>query len=271
MSEKKNIKLISKNEAKAKGLKKYYTGIPCKEGHLSERYVSSSNCIACHVIKRKSNRAKTYNRIRKRELEYKQNHSEQIKLYQDKYRKRYKIKLREYSKKYRIHHKNSARLAQKRWREDNVILLKAKKAEYYQNNKEVIGIHAKSQRAQINKTRKKHWDNDANFRIISTIRSRILIALRGASKSASTMELIGCSIEFLKTYLQSTAIKNGYMDFNIENYSGHQYHIDHIIPCVMFDHTKIEEQKRCHNWRNLQILDAIVNHKKYTKVCYAAV
>jgi len=53
MSEKKNIKLISKNEAKAKGLKKYYTGIPCKEGHLSERYVSSSNCM--HVTLSKEN------------------------------------------------------------------------------------------------------------------------------------------------------------------------------------------------------------------------
>lgn len=34
-------------EAISKGLKRYYTGLPCKRGHLSERSVSKRMCLAC--------------------------------------------------------------------------------------------------------------------------------------------------------------------------------------------------------------------------------
>lgn len=39
--------LISKDEAKLKGLKRYFTGIECKHGHISERDIRGK-CIACH-------------------------------------------------------------------------------------------------------------------------------------------------------------------------------------------------------------------------------
>jgi len=41
------VKIISKKEAKALGLKKYFTGEPCKHGHICERYTSSMLCIEC--------------------------------------------------------------------------------------------------------------------------------------------------------------------------------------------------------------------------------
>ena len=41
------MKIISCKEAKAKGLNKYFTGIPCKQGHKSERYTNNYNCIDC--------------------------------------------------------------------------------------------------------------------------------------------------------------------------------------------------------------------------------
>lgn len=39
--------LISLQEAKAKGLPRYFTGIPCKKGHIEERAVASRSCFAC--------------------------------------------------------------------------------------------------------------------------------------------------------------------------------------------------------------------------------
>jgi len=41
------MELISRQEAKEKGLNKYYTGKLCPQGHMSERYVSDKSCIAC--------------------------------------------------------------------------------------------------------------------------------------------------------------------------------------------------------------------------------
>lgn len=43
--------IISRTEAIKKGLQKYYTGKPCKHGHLSERTVYDKHCIICKRIR----------------------------------------------------------------------------------------------------------------------------------------------------------------------------------------------------------------------------
>ena len=39
--------LISRKDAIAKGLGKYFTGSPCRNGHIAERYVQSGTCEEC--------------------------------------------------------------------------------------------------------------------------------------------------------------------------------------------------------------------------------
>jgi 5-methylcytosine-specific restriction endonuclease McrA len=39
--------LVSRAEAKAAGLKRYFSGKPCPRGHISERYSTKGTCIAC--------------------------------------------------------------------------------------------------------------------------------------------------------------------------------------------------------------------------------
>ena len=41
------MNIISKKEALVKGLKKYFTGISCKNGHIAEKYIRSGKCILC--------------------------------------------------------------------------------------------------------------------------------------------------------------------------------------------------------------------------------
>lgn len=44
--------IISREDAAAKGLKRYYTGEPCNaRGHLSERYVCNQGCVQCMTFK----------------------------------------------------------------------------------------------------------------------------------------------------------------------------------------------------------------------------
>jgi hypothetical protein len=56
------MRLISHKEAKAAGLKRYFTGKKCARGHIAERLVSCRNCLQCHNEKctawAKRNRAK---------------------------------------------------------------------------------------------------------------------------------------------------------------------------------------------------------------------
>jgi hypothetical protein len=40
-------KLCSVHDAKAAGATRYYTGVPCKHGHVSERMVSNRRCVTC--------------------------------------------------------------------------------------------------------------------------------------------------------------------------------------------------------------------------------
>jgi len=50
------VKIISRKDAKSKGLKRYYTGKPCKRGHVSEHFVRGS-CVECELLRdRKRNR-----------------------------------------------------------------------------------------------------------------------------------------------------------------------------------------------------------------------
>ena len=42
---------ITKQEAITAGLHKYFTGKPCKYGHISERLVSNSSCVECKIYK----------------------------------------------------------------------------------------------------------------------------------------------------------------------------------------------------------------------------
>jgi 5-methylcytosine-specific restriction endonuclease McrA len=45
------VKLISRQDAKALGLKRYFTGRPCKHGHVAEYHVSSKTCSECNRAK----------------------------------------------------------------------------------------------------------------------------------------------------------------------------------------------------------------------------
>lgn len=39
--------IITRKEALERGLKRYFTGKPCKHGHVSERKIGSGMCLSC--------------------------------------------------------------------------------------------------------------------------------------------------------------------------------------------------------------------------------
>lgn len=43
--------LVTYEHALAHGLKRYFTGIACKHGHFSERFVINKGCVACDLIR----------------------------------------------------------------------------------------------------------------------------------------------------------------------------------------------------------------------------
>jgi hypothetical protein len=41
------MEIISREDARSKGYTRFYTGEPCKRGHIAERTVSSNGCLMC--------------------------------------------------------------------------------------------------------------------------------------------------------------------------------------------------------------------------------
>jgi hypothetical protein len=136
----------------------------------------------------------------------------------------------------------------------NKIILRKYKSKWRLNNKAYPRLYVLNRR-----------HDDVNFKIVGNLRHRIKKALNGNCKSDHTLSLLGCSLDFLKQHLQSTAIKNGYYEFDINNYDSKQFHIDHVIPCCAFNLSCSYHQKLCFNWSNLQILSKESNmNKLYT-------
>jgi hypothetical protein len=45
------MEIITRKEAQEQGLPRYFTGKPCKHGHLSEKLVSGGSCVECYTAK----------------------------------------------------------------------------------------------------------------------------------------------------------------------------------------------------------------------------
>lgn len=45
-----DIKIITRKEAKILGLRRYFTGLPCKHGHVAQREISNGCCVECKRI-----------------------------------------------------------------------------------------------------------------------------------------------------------------------------------------------------------------------------
>lgn len=176
------------------------------------------------------------------------------------------------------HCKDCRNKKNKAYREKNKEKVKEARKRYYESNKEHIleqmKVYAdshKEQKAEYDKKyrqenkeklriQKKEWaKHSIEHKIRCNLRRRIAHALKGESKSAHTMELIGCSIEFLKEYVSKMFLDG----MSWDNYG--QWHLDHIRPCSSFDLSDPIQQRECFNYKNLQPLWANDNLKKAYK------
>ena len=53
-AEEEKMKIVTRATAIARGQKRYYTGRPCRNGHVSERLVSNGVCVECELERNRS-------------------------------------------------------------------------------------------------------------------------------------------------------------------------------------------------------------------------
>ena len=95
--------VITRKKAKELGLKKYFTGLPCKYGHISERTISSG-CVECSKYNskkyHKENRKQCLAKMKERNVIYYQNNSDKIKVNTTKYQKENSTQRTNYKKQW---------------------------------------------------------------------------------------------------------------------------------------------------------------------------
>jgi Prasinovirus endonuclease VII len=101
-----------------------------------------------------------------------------------------------------------------------------------------------------------------NARLAHQLRDRISKAVKLNLKSAKTLDLLGCSIESFKIYIESKFD----VGMSWENYGYRGWHLDHIVPCALFDLTKPDHQARCFHFSNLAPMWHNENFKKGKRV-----
>lgn len=149
----------------------------------------------------------------------------------------------------RSHCKNCISIHSKKYRLDN----KEKLKQYNLDNKDKFNSY---KRLKYHERK-----NDIQYILSKRLRSRLYDALKGNFKTGSAMSDLGCSIDFLKEYLESK-FQDG---MTWPNYG--LWHIDHVRPLSSFDLTDRNQLLEACNYTNLQPLWAEDNIKKGNKVC----
>lgn len=155
--------------------------------------------------------------------------------------------------------KNSSYFVQ--YRKSNKEKRKEYNKEWINKNKEKALNYKLNWRALQRKT-------NPSYRLLNSLRCRLSGALKNNKKLNSTIDLIGCSIQDLKIYLQKQ-FKEGMCWGNYGNPNKNHsncWHIDHIAPCSSFDLSDPEQQKKCFHFSNLQPLWAKDNLSKSDSV-----
>lgn len=103
---------------------------------------------------------------------------------------------------------------------------------------------------------------DIQYKLTTILRNRVYRAVRGMVKGGSAIADLGCTVEFLKSHLESKWLAG----MSWENWTTDGWHIDHIIPLDSFDLTNPEQFKKACHYTNLQPLWAPDNLSKSNKV-----
>lgn len=224
------MQIISRSEAIATGSSRYFTGTPCKSGHVCERRVSDWKCVACHRERVKASLKTPEGRARMAKYDAKRNADPE-----------------------RI-----AALRRDEKKPDRKARKAAKSVAYVKEYRSRPGVKEQMAKAKAEWT-KSGTDAAINYRLSVRLRIRLLDAVRGQYRSGVAVRLLGCSIPELRAHLERQFSPG----MSWANYG--KWHIDHIQPLASFDLSDDANLRAACHFTNLQPLWARDNLSKGSK------
>lgn len=139
------MEVVTRKEAKALGLKRYFNGVPCPKGHLAERTFKKSTCVECSNTYYRDNRDRVLvaRRINSSKIEFKEKKKAADKVYYE----ANKEKVNEKKKEYKQRRKEFFTEHNKKYYETNKDKIKVRSKIYYEEKKIDYFIRASQRRA----------------------------------------------------------------------------------------------------------------------------
>ena len=179
-------------------------------------------------------------------------------------------KIKAQKAKYYQDNKDKIKVANAKWQRNNPEKVSIRNARWRKNNPEKARVlsrkwqkdNPEKERATKTKYKRERKFIDLSYKLMENTRAAMRSALRDNAKSGHTIELLGCSIEYLRKYLEDRFMEG----MSWDNYGLYGWHIDHIIPLSYFHLDDPEQQKHAWHYTNLQPLWAADNFIKSNKI-----
>lgn len=219
--------IVSRAEALRLGLKEYFTGKPCKYGHIAPRKLLGK-CGVCSACRKTIATA-----------------------WREENREKHNAWGRE--------NPEARRASQNKYLENHPDRRKESALAWFYRNRDKV-------RETQRKRKKWRQKNDLDYRLRKNLRSRLHKALTRASaaKSGKTMDLTGCTVEELKAHLARQFAPG--MTWDNYGHGPGRWNVDHRLPCAAFDLTEPEQQRACFRYSNLQPMWHPENVRKGAKI-----
>lgn len=224
-----------------------------------------SSCKSC-MKKTQQNYSKN-NRDKRNSIQkiWRENNTEKVKEFAKKYYNTNPEKFILISKSYRDNNPEKIKELNKKYYNNNVEFNKKRVSDWVKQNYDSRIDYIKNWRLENNEHIKEYknnrYINDPLYKLTHNVRTRVRDFLKSKNiiKNNKTFNIVGCSPEFLKEYLEEKFTKG--MSWEL---MGKYIHIDHITP-LSSANTEEEIYKLCH-YTNLQPLWSEDNLKKSNKI-----
>lgn len=166
------------------------------------------------------------------------------------------------ARKYRAKYPDKVKKASKRLYDADPEKYRARRRAYYHRNREkeleAIRKYGKANRKRIIAQRRSREKSDPVVAMVERLRRRLVkaVARWRTCKSASTLELIGCTPIQLHNHIESLFLPG--MSWTNRNL----WHVDHKRPLASFDLRDPAQQREAFHYTNLQPLWAVDNQSK---------
>lgn len=228
------MEIISRKDAMAQGLKHYFTGKSCKNGHIEKRLVPCGKCLGCsraHTAAWAKRNAQSISDAKKRD---RASSPEKFKNWMDSWRARNMDHVRAYGKEYKANNPERTK--------EGLLAWKALNPDRVKEHQRLANSKPKQKMSRF-------------------IRKSVTRILEGKMPDVKSLDVLGYTPDELIQHLEKQFSKGMTWDNH-----GVFWHVDHIIPVAKFLEDGEEDPKIVNALSNLMPLLAVANRKKNASV-----